>query len=53
MTKKKIILYFFSVLDMLSILPITYSKYSDRTNPHVMSSSNNRLSGNTFFGVYK
>jgi len=44
---------FFSVLDMLSIPPITYSKYSDGKNPHVMSSSNNRLSGNTFCVVYK
>jgi len=28
---------FFSVLDMLSILPITYSKYSDRKNPHLIT----------------
>jgi len=44
---------FFSVLDMLSVLPITYSRYSDRKNPHLMSSSDNRISGNTFYVVYK
>jgi len=42
-----------SVLGMLSMLPITYSKYSDRKNPHLMSSSDNRISGNAFYVVYK
>jgi len=37
---------------MLSMLPITYPKYSDRKNPHLMSSSDNRLSGKTFYAVY-
>jgi len=43
----------FSVLGMLSMLPIIYSKYSDRKYPHLMSSSENRISGNAFYVVYK
>jgi len=43
----------FSVLDMLSMLPITYSKYSDLKNPHLMSSLNSIISGNAFYVVYK
>jgi len=43
----------FSILDMLSMLPNTYSKYSDRKNPHLMSSSDNRISGSAFYVVYK
>jgi len=44
---------FFSVLDMLSMLPITYSKYSNHKNLHLISSSDNRISGNAFYIVYK
>jgi len=40
-------------LDILSMLPITYSKYSGRKNPHLMSSLDNRISGNAFYVVYK
>jgi len=43
----------FSVLGMLIMLSITYSKYPDRTNPHLMSNSDNRMSGNAFYIVYK
>jgi len=43
----------FSVLGMLSMLPIIiYSKYSNRKNPHLMSSSDNRILGNAFYVVY-
>jgi len=51
MTKNKIILYFFLFFDMLSMLPITYSKYSNRKNSHLKPSSNNRISGNAFYVV--
>jgi len=43
----------FSVLGMLSMLHITYFKYSDCKYPHLMSSSDNRISGNAFYAVYK
>jgi len=43
----------FSVLGMLSMFPITYSKYSDRKNHHLMSSSNNRISGNASTYIYE
>jgi len=32
-------------MDMLRMFPITYYKYSDCKNPHMMSSSDNRLLG--------
>jgi len=46
-------MYFFSVMDMLSMFPITYSKYSNCKKPHLMSSSDNRILGNAFYVVYK
>jgi len=53
MTKKKKDPVVFSILDMLSMLPISCFKYSDRKNPHLMSSLDNRISGNAFYVVYK
>jgi len=47
-----VVFFFFPVqLGMLIMLPITYSKYSDRKNLHLISSSDNRISGNAFFVV--
>jgi len=44
---------FFSIMPILSILPITYSKYSGRKTPQLMSSSDNRISENAFYVVCK
>jgi len=43
---------FISILDILCMLHISYSKYSGRKNPHMMSSSDNRISGNALYVVY-
>jgi len=34
------------------MIPITYSKYFDRKNPHLMSSLDNILSRNSFYVVH-